>query len=154
MSQPRFAQASDIPRLVELGRRIHAESRYAWMPYSAQRAWRYLEQALPSKQHCAMVVQQSDGSLAALLLASAQQYAFSNNFAVQIDVFYVLPQLRGSPAALRLLGALRKWADNRDVVEIWLLDRFTGAPNRNHRLLEKLGLTAVGAMHAKWIDRS
>ena len=152
MTAYRFAEPADIPALVELGRTIHVESRYGWMVYSAKRAWAYLERILGNKQHCVIVATQ-DEQLVGLLAASAFQYPFCNEFSIQIEVLYVIPALRGSPAAMRLLGALKKWANNRDAVEIWVLDRFGPADGRTARLLTKLGMPTAGGLHAMWVER-
>ncbi len=143
MTELRFAQPADIPALVELGRTIHVQSRYGWMVYSASRTWAYLERILASKQHCVMVAVR-DEQVVALLAASAQQYPFGNDFSAQIEVFYVVPVMRGSPIAMNMLGALRTWANNRDVVEIWMLDRFGSETGYTAKLFKKLGMPSAG----------
>lgn len=122
------------------------------MVYSAKSTWAYLDRILANKQHCVMVAVRED-KFVGLLAASAMKYLFSHNFAVQVEVFYVIPAMRGGPIAMQLLGALKKWANNRDVVEIWVLAHFGSETGRTAKLLTKLGMPAIGGMHSMWVER-
>ena len=148
----RFALSSDIPALVEFGRDIHVQSRYAWMQYSASRTWELLEKILPNKQYGLMIAEKN-GEVVGVLLALAQQYFFNHDFHAQIELFYVRPELRGTRVAMELLGACRRWADNRSVTELWLLDRFAEPSAYNRKLWSRLGLSAIGSVHSRWMDR-
>ena len=73
MTQVRFAQLSDIPALVELGRQIHVQSRYGWMMYSASHTWKYLERVIPAKQNCVIVAveaTQAESTIVGVLVAT------------------------------------------------------------------------------------
>lgn len=171
MSQVRFATHQDIPALVEFGRQIHAQSRYAWMPFSAKRLWATLEKGLESKQHCLIVAtaslpadaqqnntqgsQHDHGSLPLIgvLWASALALPFCNEFAAQIDTLYVVPLRRGSPVTMKMMAGLRRWANNRQIAEILIPNAFGVDQAYSAKLLGKLGLKPVGGVHSMWVDR-
>jgi hypothetical protein len=152
MTQLRFAEVADIPQLVELGREIHAQSRYVSLPYGAKHTWGYLERVIPSKQHC-LIVAERDGELRGVLLASAKPYLFCAEVSAQIEVFYLQPTLRGTPVAVRMLAALRRWSENRDVAEIWMLDQWAANAERNKPLFERLGMAGAGRLRSRWVQR-
>ncbi|OOG51605.1 hypothetical protein [Polaromonas sp. C04] len=156
MSEVRFAQPGDIPALIELGRQMHVQSRYAWMVFSASRVWTYLENAIPNKQYCVIVATQdaaSDAPLCGLLLATAHQYSFANDFMAQIDYLYVLPTKRGTPAAMKMMAGFKRWAGNREVGEISMANRFGANEAYTGKLFGKLDMPAVGGVHAMWVQR-
>ena len=168
MSQVQFAQMQDIPSLVELGRQIHAQSRYAWMPFSAKRLWSALETAIPNKQHCLIVALESslgheadkgqsahagEATLMGVLWACAQALPFCNEFVAQVDTLYVMPKHRGSPVAMKMMTGLRRWANNRQVAEILIPNAFGVDQVYSAKLLGKLGLKPVGGVHSMWMER-
>ena len=170
MSQVRFAQHQDIPALVELGRKIHAQSRYAWMPFNSKKLWANLESAINNKQ-CCLIVATLDATSATssngeqepqnynlrpiigVLWAYTLSLPFCNEFVAQIDNLYVIPQYRGSPVTMKMLAGLRRWGNNRQVAEIIIPNTFGIDQAYSSKLLGKLGLKPVGGMHSMWVDR-
>ncbi|HWW04217.1 hypothetical protein [Collimonas sp.] len=156
MSHVRFAEAADIPALIELGRQMHVQSRYAWMVFNANSLWKYLEAVISNKSHCVIVASDDaspGASLTGGLLAHAQSLPFSSDFVAHIDYFYVAPKRRGTPVAMKMMIGLRRWADNREIAEILLSNGFGTEQVYSGKLLTKLGLKAVGGVHAMWMDR-
>ena len=129
---------------MELGRTIHVESRYGWMVYSANRTWNYLKSILASKQHCVMMAVREE-QVVALLAASAQQYPFGNDFAAQIEVFYVVPALRGGPIAMSMLGALPQG------VPTLLVRKPPVANERTRRLEPNAELLLFNCVSPEWL---
>jgi hypothetical protein len=160
MSQVRFARPEDIPALVDLGRQMHVQSRYTWMQFNAKRLWTCLEAAIANKQHCVIVATddgvESDAStanLSGVLWACAFGLPFSSEFVAQIDYLYVIPKRRGTPAAMKMMAGLRRWANNRQIAEILLPNAFGADEVYSTKLLGKMGLKAVGGVHSMWVDR-
>ena len=160
MSQVRFANPADIPALMDLGRQIHAQSRYAWMQFNAIRLWTSLEAAITNKQHCIIVATdtgiENDASAAKLtgvLWANAFGLPFSSERVAQIDYLYVTPKRRGTPTTMKMMAGLRRWAHNREVAEIVLKNAFGVDEVYSAKLLSKLGLKPVGGVHSMWVDR-
>jgi GNAT superfamily N-acetyltransferase len=152
----RFATAADIPALVGLGRDLHVDSRYGWMVYSASHAWRWLEQAIQRKDCCVIVaVEVADGTpgdLIGFLIGAATEYPFANDFVANIEFFYLVPARRRGLTAMKMLTAFRRWATNRGVAEIALNNRYGTNERYLTRLFAKLGMPAVGGVHAAWVQ--
>lgn len=155
MTQVRFAQLSDIPAMVELGRHMHVQSRYGWMVYSASQTWKYVERLIPNKQCCAIVAvsEEADTGMCGVLLATARQYPFSTDFAAHIDYLYVMPRKRGTPIAMKMVTAFRRWANNREVAEITVANQFGAGQTQSSKLFNKLGMPSVGGQHSMWVQR-
>jgi hypothetical protein len=163
MSIVRFAESADIPALIELGRQMHVQSRYGWMTFASSRVWQYLEKAIPNKQFCVIVATESVGpatstastnpALSACLIANVSQFPFCYDFCAQVDYLYVAPAKRGSPMAMKMLTAFKRWAANRDVTEITIPNRFGANDAKTAKLISKLGMPVVGGVHAMWVDR-
>lgn len=162
MSEVRFAQLDDIPSLVDFGRHIHVQSRYAWMNFSASRLWSSLERAIDNKQHCLIVATNSQRISSALdtqpemigvLWAHAVPLPFSDDFVAHIDYLYVLPKSRGTPTAMKMMTGLRRWANNRQVSELLVSNAFGSEQGYSGKWLGKLGMSLVGGVHSLWMDR-
>lgn len=151
MTQVRFAQLSDIPAMVEMGRQMHVQSRYGWMVYSASQTWKYLERVIPNKQCCAIVAVGTAADVCGVLLATARPYPFSTDFAAHIDYLYVAPPKRGTPVAMKLVTAFRRWANNREVAEITIANHFGSGQAQSAKLFTKLGMPSVGDQHSMWV---
>ncbi|WP_343725355.1 hypothetical protein [Herbaspirillum huttiense] len=162
MSEVRFARMEDIPSLIDLGRQIHVQSRYAWMQFNATRLWSSLEAAIDNKQHCLIVANQGREDASAqsatqemigALWAYAIALPFSSDFVAKIDYLYVLPRYRGTPVAMKMMAGFRRWAGNRQVSEISLLNAFGDDTAYSGKWLGKLGIKPVGGVHSMWLDR-
>lgn len=154
MMDVRFATGADIPALVALGRSMHVESRYGWMVYSADRAWKRLENMLARNDCCVMVAADDVGELSGFLIGTVSEYAFAHDFVANLDFVYLVPARRSGLTAMKMFTAFRRWAINREVAEIVLSNRF-GAENEAYvsKLFAKLGMPAVGGVHSTWIER-
>ena len=156
MSHVRFAQVADIPALVELGRQMHVQSRYAWLVFSASQLWQYLEQAMARKQFCVIVGLESaqpNAQITGGLLAHADSYPFSTEIVAALQYLYVVPQKRGSPLAMKMLIPFKKWAANREAAEITVINQFGVNQVQSAKLLAKLGMPLVGGQHSMWLER-
>lgn len=162
MSEVRFARIEDIPSLVDFGRKLHVQSRYAWMQFNATRLWNSLEAAISNKQHCLIVATRTHQETSAqgdtqemigVLWAYTVALPFSSDFVAHIDYLYVLARYRGTPVAMKMMAGLRRWANNRQVSELLLANAFGGDPTYSGKWLGKLGMKSVGGLHSMWMDR-
>ena len=103
----RIATQRDIPALIEIGRRIHTESRFKRMGYDAGKLAHSAEQIVGSGQttHCCFV-SEFDGQLSGLFVGCIEEYFFSRARVAHSILMYVAPERRGGPTALRCRGAL------------------------------------------------
>lgn len=154
MTDVRFAVAGDLPALVELGRAMHVESRYGWMVYAADRVWKQLEELIERKDWCVLVATEAaSAELEGFLIGSIHQYLFANDFAANLEFFYLTPSRRRGLTAMKMFTAFRRWAANRGVSEITLSNRFGANEAYVGKLFARLGMPAVGGMHAAWVEQ-
>ena len=106
------------------------------------------------KQHCVIVAVQEAAAgtpLSGLLLASAHQYSFANDFMAQIDYLYVLPAKRGTPAAMKMMAGFKRWAGNCEVGEISMANRFGANQDMRASCSESwVCLLWAGCMRCGW----
>lgn len=147
----RFATEQDIPALAELGRHMHAITRFRTMPYDAQRVQQSLHTAFTQGQgkYVCMVADSSSQPVVGVLLAVLEQHIFSPQPVASIMHYDVLPQYRMGGYGLRLLKAFEQWCKNRQVAEI----NFGINSGMDHekvgRFAQRMGYQMIGANYAK-----
>lgn len=115
----RFATLDDLSGMHALGQTMHAESRFGHYPLEAQRVEATLrEMVTHPATACVLLVETQEGELVGTLAAFVTTYFFADVRVVQDKWFYVHPQHRGSPAAMKLMLAVRRWAENRRAREL------------------------------------
>lgn len=115
----RFAGPDDLSQARVLGRAMHAESRFRHYPLDETRIEKaFREMVTHPATACVLVAEASDGHLVGMLAAFVTDYFFADVRVVQDKWFYVLPGHRGSAAALKLMLAVRRWAENRRASEL------------------------------------
>lgn len=115
----RLAVSEDLPDVMVLGRAMHVESRFRRYPLDEQRAETAFKDILAHPASaCVLLTETSAGQLAGMLAAVVIDYFFADVRVVQDKWFFVLPEYRGSPAAMKLMLAVRRWAENRRAREL------------------------------------
>lgn len=115
----RFASLDDLASIHALGQTMHAESRFGHYPLDAERvAVMVREMVTHPATACVLLAETKDGQVVGMLAAFVTRYFFADVRVVQDKCFYVLPPHRGSPAAMKLMLAVRRWAENRQVREL------------------------------------
>ena len=145
MSHIRFAISADIPALVELGVKVHAETNQASLPFSASRLTGQLNACLnPVNQKYCLLVAESDGLIVGVIWGYIAQHYFSDAWVATDYMFYVRPEFRGTPLAVRLLYAFRKWAQNRGAAEVMICMTTGVNVEKFDRFLRKMKFEYVG----------
>lgn len=151
----RFATAGDIHALVELGKRMHAITRFRDYDYDAQRVARALNVAIGEAggdRHLVLVAQSGEGGEAAIvgvLLATLERHIFSDRITANIMHFDVLPERRMGGWAVRLLVAFEKWARNRRIVEIGFGINSGDEYEKAGQFARRMGFEKVGENYVK-----
>jgi GNAT superfamily N-acetyltransferase len=145
MSQIRFATSADIPELVQLGLKVHAETTQASLPFSPDRLTGQLNACLtPVNQKYCILAAESDGAIVGVIWGYIAQHYFSEAWVATEYMFYVLPEFRGTPLAVRLLHAFRKWAENRGAAEVMICMTTGVDVEKFDRFLRKMKFDYVG----------
>lgn len=85
------------------------------------------------------------------ILATCSPSLYSKRIVASLELFFVMPKLRGTRVTLMLVEAYERWALSNGASRL-----FTGTVNKRYaektsHMLEKLGYMRVGALHAKEI---
>lgn len=108
----RDATLDDVPALLALGQRMHAESpRFRQIEFDSDRLQMTLEQLLASPGGFIMVGEQ-DG-IAGVMVAMATQHWCSRDVVASEMALYVEPEFRGTLLAARLIRRYVTWARDR-----------------------------------------
>jgi GNAT superfamily N-acetyltransferase len=146
----RFACSGDISELIELGRRVKADTRFAPWPFDEQRVRRSLEHVLAPGQerYGALIAQSSSGAIVGGLLGVIERPMFTESLVANVMLFLVLPEHRMGGHAVQLLRAFEKWAKNRGVVEIVFGVNSGCDFERVGRFAQRMGYRKIGENYA------
>lgn len=149
----RFATQEDIPALVEVGRRIHAETRFKQFAFRPDRVAENLAAVIKDTRgvHCFLVAEDSAGLAVGGLLGSIERHLFSDQFVATLIDLVVLPDKRMSGAGLRLMLAFRQWAENRGAGEVNAGVSSGVALERMDRFFRRLGFRFIGGNYSMTI---
>ena len=144
----RFARIEDIDHLLELGRRIHAESRFAEMPYAREKLRGNLRGLLrlqaERQTHCFILAESLQGEVIGVLIGALEEFFFSDAKSANSILLWVDPAYRGSPVAVRLIGVFHDWARQRSAQEVCILVSSGVTIKRTDRFLRRLGFMQTG----------
>ncbi len=141
----RPAKTSDIPETIELGRRMYSESRFSKYPFDPICAREFAQTILNDpKGSCFFVAEKSNGQLSGMFIGHVTSLFFSPALVAFDKLLYVLPEARGSSAALRLLVAFRRWAEERGAAEISVNMTVAIEIERFQRFMVHLGFQCCG----------
>lgn len=152
----RFAELKDVPRLVEIGKTFHANTRFRVYDYNAAMVQKTLTDLISSKgmgKYVFFVAEDSAGVPVGGLIGCLESHIFSPRLNATIVHFDVLPEKRMSGAAVRLLTAFRKWAENRGVYELCVgVNSGENLPKLD-RFFKRLGFQPTGGNYVMTISR-
>lgn len=138
MTDVRRGTVADIPRMVELGQRMHAESpRFRPYRFDPVRLEGSLRGLLDMPMGLVLVAEHDGEIVGGMLAIAADHYACEMRQAADLAVF-VDPDRRGGAAAVRLIKAFREWA--KEIGAEPSICPSTGVEqDRTGRLLQALG---------------
>ena len=139
----RPATLADLPALLALGERMHAESRYARLRFSAARLEQTLRAVLEAPLGFLRVVE-IDGVVAGGMAAMACPHWASEDLVSTDLALFIAPDHRGGRTAALLVKRYRDWARAMGVV-LPDIGVTTGVQTENTaRLFEALGARRIG----------
>ena len=142
----------DIAHIVELGRSVHQESRFADISYDAKRFTANLIGMLDRQQqdgtHCLLLVKSREDQTIGILLGVIERYFFTDMCSASTILIWVDPNYRGSAAAVRLIGSFREWGQKRGVHEVCIGVASGVTIGRTDRFLRHMGFVQTGGNYA------
>lgn len=150
----RLADSKDISSSVELGRRMYLESRFSRYPFDPMRVEEMFNAVLKDKKgSCFFVAERDSGQMVGMFIGHASELFFSPVLAAYDKLLYVVPEARGSSAALRLLSLFRHWAQELGVAEISVNMTVAIEMERFQRFMSHLGFRCCGTSYWMPIER-
>ena len=156
----RFATLADIPQIVEVGHEIQRLSRFGQLyAFDHKRVTQQVNSIIQigqdkNKTHCLFVAVNSKNKIIGLLIGSTDQHMFSDQIVASIVIIGVLQEHRMSGAGVRLLGAFRKWAENRGAVELYAGINSGMNLSTMDRYMKRLGFVQTGGNYALALNES
>jgi len=143
----RNATTEDLPRLLELGEAMHAESRYSIMNFDREKVAGLLTTLMTTDTGFLMVAEK-DGRIIGGFAGIVSEHWFSHDKLASDIALFIEQDARGGMTAPRLLRAFLTWADGHGV-KVKDIGVNTGIhTNQTGRLYEKLGGKLAGLLYS------
>lgn len=140
----RNADYNDVDALLELGRQMHAESWYAYLPFDDDKVRNALCTAITRGF---LAVHEVDGRVLGAMAGVITEFWFCHSrIATDLGLF-VRSDKRGSAAAVRLVQAFIDWAKKNGAAEVSLAISTGVRIEETGDLYKALGLTHVGGVY-------
>lgn len=112
----RDAVKEDLPRLIEIGKVMHAEARRLnKFPYVPAKVYLVMSNLIGNENGFLRVVEQ-DGVVVGGLAAAIEPQWFSTGLMAYDMGLFILPEKRGTPAAAQLVSQYVIWAREKNAV--------------------------------------
>ena len=143
----RRATADDIEEGMELGRRMHEESQFAFLPFDREKVRRYLGHILSNSEHYCVFVVEHEGRLIGLLVGQVMEYFFCREPLCDDVLLFVDRDQRGSVASLALVRAYLEWSRSKGAREARVAVSTGIDIDRTGAFLQRLGFRRVGGVY-------
>jgi GNAT superfamily N-acetyltransferase len=141
-----LSELKDVDDLMALGRRMHQESRFKVYPMNEAKTRASMEKLVSNPlAGCILLARNEAGAAVGMLAGYVVDYFFSDALVAQDSYFFVAPEHRGSSAALKLLIAFRRWAENRNASELCINMSVDVDQERFNRFMAHLGFRNCGS---------
>lgn len=142
----RRARLIDWPQVLNLAQAMHAESRFCELQLNEKKLRKIFEDQINNPRvACCLLAESSDGKVIGMLVGFVVELFFTDALVAQDRVFFVMPEFRGSSAAIRLLTGFRKWGQNRGVQELNINMSVAVNMSRFERFMVHMGFTNCGS---------
>lgn len=141
-----LSELKDVDDIMSLGVRMHQESRFRIYPMHLAKVRASIEKLINNPlAGCVLLARNETGTAVGMLAGYVVDYFFSNALVAQDSYFFVAPEHRGSSAALKLLIAFRRWAENRNASELCINMSVDVDQERFNRFMAHLGFRNCGS---------
>jgi hypothetical protein len=146
----RRATPDDVPALVALGRALHAESAYCFLPFDTAKVTATAQALIAGGGYVALA---EDASIWGMFAGTLNEYWFSRARYAADLCLYLRPERRNTRAGARAIAAFvtgfRAWASARGAAELTLAVTTGIHTDATARLFERFGLQRAGVLHAR-----
>lgn len=142
----RLAEAADLEAVFAVCQRFHEESRFNRYPLNPEKVRGAILEAIGAPMaSCVLLAEHDAKGVVGMLAGFVATPRFTDVLVAQDHGFYVLPEHRGGSAALKLMIAFRRWAENRKAVEMSINQNVDIDQARFNRFMRHLGFACCGA---------
>lgn len=143
----RCATPADIEAGMELGRRMHEESEFAFLPFDPVKVRRLLHHIASNPEHYCVYVVEHEERLIGLLVGQVMEYFFCRELLCDEVLLFVERDQRGSVAALALVRAYLEWSRSKGAREARVAVSTGVDIDRTGAFLQRLGFRHVGGVY-------
>lgn len=131
----------------------HAESRYAYLPFSEEKIILVYTKAISSPQNTLVIYIQYNGETVGMFHAGIGDYYLGiGGRMVTIYALYVIAKVRstylGGKVGVKLLRLVSEWAKSQDAEEIHIHSTSGIEPERTDKMLTRVGFKTYGGNYA------
>ncbi len=141
----RQATRDDIPRMIDLGAQMHAESRFSVLGYDREKVTKLFCRLFETDQFIEVI--DRDGELIGGFAGFVTEHWASKDLVSYDCGLFISPDHRGSGDAARLIKRFRKWAVSRGAKMVTLGVNTGVHPERTARLMEALEFEKIGYLY-------
>jgi acetyltransferase (GNAT) family protein len=142
----RFATREDIPTILDLAETMVAESRFNAYGLDRAKTTPVVAGMIGQPAHSVILLAERDnGTTVGMLGGYVADFFFCNAVIAQDRFYFVEPEARGSSAAIKLLIAFRRWAEQRKVRELNINMSVAVDMQRFNKMMTKLGFRCCGS---------
>lgn len=142
----RKATPADFDRLLELGRAMHAESWYAYLPFDEEKLLLVFA-ALADNEDGYVRVYESDGAIKGGMVGAISELWFCRERCATDLALFVDTGARGGMVAARLIADFIAWADAKHVAEKSLSISTGVHKESTGQLFQHFGFEHVGGVY-------
>ncbi len=141
----RQATPADISQLINLGARMHAESRFSVLGYDRRKVAALFAHLLATDQFIEVI--ELDGEIVGGFAGFVTEHWASQDLVSYDCGLFIAPDSRGGFDAARLIKRFRVWAIARGARMVTLGVNTGVHPERTARLMEAVGFERIGYLY-------
>ena len=145
-----IATEQHVDDLIPMAIHMHQENA-PHLDFDSEVVRKFAGYIMVDREHINGWIAYKDGAAVGFLIATMSPYMFSDQKMARQELWFVVPEQRGSRVGYNLLKTFQKWAEANGAAEIW-----TGVATDNRELrrsvthvLTKMGYPRVGTYHKR-----
>lgn len=150
----RMIESADRDVVLGLAQRFHAEAVQSALAFEEDIAGAYFDEVIRGIERgtsCGFHAESRSGLPAGFFVGELARYPFSRRLIAQDKLFYVVPEFRGSSAAVKLLRVFDRWARKRGACQLYISERAAINSRSFARLMNHVGFDLIGGNYGKWL---
>jgi GNAT superfamily N-acetyltransferase len=134
-----------IADVIGLAMKMQQESDFKTVPFDVdQIANSIMRMVVDNPRGFGVVAYTDDGQPVGMLAGGLSYYMFSRGSVANDYAWFVLPEHRGSRAALKMLNMFKSWARDNGATELYIGITSDITKDRTGQMLERIGFDHVG----------